>query len=218
MDDDTIPNTDCLEQFIRALKIIDGDISFLASAIYGIDNECMNITKISDYSGKNGILQWHQFINEGIVGIDEATFVSLLINAEATRKIGLPVKDYFIWGDDTEYTLRLTRKYGRAYLVGKSIAIHKRSGSKSLSIFEEENQYRIKLYYYMVRNNYINTKTYYSKKVAIKFYLRWKKITIKLLLSNSKYKFYKIKIINRGLRDAIFKRYNYNDFKNREKT
>lgn len=216
MDDDTIPKEDCLKNFINALSIINGKISFLASAVYGVDNECMNTTGISEFKGKNGILQWHEYIKDGIVGIDVATFVSLLINGDATKKIGLPFKDYFIWGDDTEYTLRLTRKYGRAYLVGKSIAIHKRTGSKSLSIFEETNMNRIKFYYYMVRNNYINTKTYYSKKAKIMFYIKWKKTVVKLLFSNSKFKFYKIKLINKGLRDAIFKKYNYKDFKNRE--
>lgn len=216
MDDDTIPKEDCLKNFIDALSIINGKVSFLASAVYGIDNECMNTTEISEFKGKNGIFQWHEYIKDGIVGIDVATFVSILINGDATKKIGLPYKDYFIWGDDSEYTLRLTRKYGRAYLVGKSIAIHKRTGSKSLSIFEETNMNRIKFYYYMVRNNYINTKTYYSKKAKIMFYIKWKKIVVKLLFSNSKYKFYKIKLINKGLRDAIFKKYNYKDFKNRE--
>ena len=176
----------------------------------------MNDTQISEYKGKNGIAQWHQYVKDGIIGIDVATFVSILINGEATKKIGLPVKDYFIWGDDTEYTLRLSRKYGRGYLVGRSIAIHKRTGSKSLSIFEEENMNRIKFFYYMVRNNYINTRTYYSKYKKINFFIQWKILTIKLFFSNSKYKFKKIRLINKGLRDAILKRYNYKDFDNRE--
>ncbi len=216
MDDDTIPNRDCLEQLVAALDKIKGKVSFLASAVYGLKNDCMNVPTISEYKGENGMLQWHQYAKYGIIGIDIATFVSLLINGQATREVGLPIKDYFIWGDDTEYTLRLTRKFGRAYLVGKSIVIHKRSGSKSLSIYEEENINRIKFYYYMVRNNYINAKEYYSKLKKIRFYLSWKKTTIKLLFSKSKNKFLKIKMINKGLRDAIFKKYDYKSFENRE--
>ena len=218
MDDDTIPNKDCLEKLVESLNIIKGKIGFLASAIYGVDNECMNVAQISEFKGKNGILQWHEYIKDGIVGIDSATFVSILINGDATKKIGLAVKDYFIWGDDTEYTLRVTRKYGRAYLVGKSIAIHKRTGSKSLSIFEETNMNRINFYYYMVRNNFINTKAYYSTKKLVGFYLYWKLITIKLFFSNSSNKFYKIKVINKGLRHAILKKYDYKAFINREKS
>lgn len=216
MDDDTIPDKNCLNEFVKALTIVDNKIGFLASAVYGIDRECMNVPQISEYKGKNGYDQWHQYSKDGIIGIDAATFVSVLINGQATKEIGLPVKDYFIWGDDIEYTLRLTRKYGRGYLVGKSIAIHKRSSAKSLSIFEEENMNRIKFYYYMVRNNYINTKTYYPKNKLIRFYLKWKITTIKLIFSHSKYKFYKIKMINKGLRHAIFRKYDYNAFINRE--
>ena len=216
MDDDTIPKEDSLNEFVNAMNIIDGKVSFLASAIYGIDNECMNVPKVSEYKGKNGYDQWHQYAKDGIIGIDNATFVSILINGEATKKIGLPVKDYFIWGDDIEYTLRLSTKYARAYMVGKSIAIHKRIGAKSLSIFDEENKNRINFYYYMVRNNYINTKTYYPKNRIIKFYIKWKLTTFKLLFSHTKYKFLKIKMINKGLRHAILKKYNYKAFKNRE--
>lgn len=216
MDDDTIPSETCLEELIKSLDIINGKIGFLASTVYGVDNECMNVPQISDYKGKNGYVQWQQYAKYGIIGIDVATFVSILVNGKATKKIGLPFKDYFIWGDDTEYTLRLSQKYGRGYAIGKSIAIHKRTGSKSLSIYEETNMDRIKFYYYMVRNNYINMKTYYSRKKLIRFYLSWKFKTIKLFFSNSEHKFYKIKMINKGLRHAMFKKYDYKAFINRE--
>ena len=43
----------------------------------------------------------------------------------------------------------------------------------------------------MVRNNYINTKTYYPKNRIIKFYIKWKLTTFKLLFSHTKYKFLK---------------------------
>ena len=32
----------------------------------------------------------------------------------------------FYLGDDSEYTQRIIRDYGPAYMVGKSLAIHKR--------------------------------------------------------------------------------------------
>ena len=37
-----------------------------------------------------------------------ATFVSLFIKAETIRKVGLPIKDFFIWSDDLEYTRRIS--------------------------------------------------------------------------------------------------------------
>lgn len=125
MDDDTIPKSDCLEKLINAKNVISEKISYLASSIYGMNNEFMNVPNINTDKSESGYPNWYKYLSSGIVRIKEATFVSLLINNEAVKKIGLPMRDYFIWGDDTEYTLRLTKYYGNAYLVGNSIAIHK---------------------------------------------------------------------------------------------
>lgn len=92
----------------------------------------------------------------------DATFVSLLIRKDAVLRCGLPCKDYFIWGDDGEYTLRLTHFYGPAYMVGKSIAIHKRMGAKKLDLSNFQDENRIKMYHYYVRNNIVN-QLYYKK-------------------------------------------------------
>lgn len=94
--------------------------------------------------------------------IADATFVSLLIRKDAVLRCGLPCKDYFIWGDDGEYTLRLTHFYGPAYMVGKSIAIHKRMGAKKLDLSNFQDENRIKMYHYYVRNNIVN-QLYYKK-------------------------------------------------------
>ena len=74
------------------------------------------------------------------------------------------------------------------------------------------------MYYYMVRNNYINTKTYYSKIRVIKFVLIFYIQIFKILFSNSKHKFLKIKTIIRGLIHAQFRKYDYKAFKNRLKS
>ncbi|MGN6332338.1 MAG: glycosyltransferase [Motilibacteraceae bacterium] len=43
------------------------------------------------------------------VPIRSASFVSVLVDADALRAAGLPVADYFLWNDDFELTLRLLR-------------------------------------------------------------------------------------------------------------
>ena len=65
-------------------------------------------------------------------------------------------------GDDTEYTLRLTKYYGPAYFVGKSKILHKRFNAKSLSIINEANSDRLKLYNNYYRNNLLNFREYFS--------------------------------------------------------
>ena len=174
MDDDTIPTKTCLENLLDAEEIVrkkpsdacpDSAVnpSFFASAIYGPDNEFMNLPVISKKPSANGYAYWYQFLKDGLVSIQSATFVSILVNKNAILRCGLPCKDYFIWGDDTEYTTRLTKYYGDAYMVGNSVAIHKRIGAKELSIFNEENPQRLKMFHYFFRNASINRQYYENK-------------------------------------------------------
>lgn len=41
---------------------------------------------------------------------DFASFCGLVVSNEIIRKIGLPEKDYFIWYDDTEYSIRIRKE------------------------------------------------------------------------------------------------------------
>ena len=216
MDDDTIPKENCLENLMEATDKIEGKISYLASSIYGENGEFMNVPSINIEKTENGYPNWYKYLEKGMVRIKEATFVSLLINNQAVRSIGYPVKDYFIWGDDTEYTLRLNKYYGSSYMVGGSIAIHKRKISKNLTIYEEDNVNRINFYYYKIRNNLINIKTYYNTKKMIKFFIANQINSIKVLLKpNCKLRLKKFYIIHKGLLAFLFKRYDYYAFKNR---
>ena len=174
----------------------------------------MNVPTVNIDLSENGYADWYRYLSYGMIKIKEATFVSLLINGEALKEVGLPCKDYFIWGDDTEYTLRLNKYFGNAYMVGNSEVIHKRKGGKALTIIEEENKSRINMYFYMTRNNYINIREYKSKKQLFKFIVNNLNI-FKILFSKTKYKFLKIRVILKGLFSGIFKRYNYKAFKDR---
>ena len=209
MDDDTIPNEVCLEKLMLGKSTIEscGDknksefsnkISFLASAVYGAEGEFMNVPVISDRPSVNGYPYWYANLSRGIVNISMATFVSILVNKHAINQCGLPCKDYFIWGDDSEYTRRLTTFYGDAYFIGDSIAVHKRIGAKSLSIDNEENMNRIGMFHYYYRNNFINEKYYKSNKY-ISFF--------KFLYGNVKALRYRGTKINRCRRKAILKGY-----------
>lgn len=214
MDDDTIPNGNSLEELVKAKEVVKEKVGFFASSVYGLNGECMNVPTVNIDLSENGYADWYRYLSYGMIKIKEATFVSLLINGEALKEVGLPCKDYFIWGDDTEYTLRLNKYFGNAYMVGNSEVIHKRKGGKALTIIEEENKSRINMYFYMTRNNYINIREYKSKKQLFKFIVNNLNI-FKILFSKTKYKFLKIRVILKGLFSGIFKRYNYKAFKDR---
>lgn len=215
MDDDTIPKENSLEELIKAIDIVNDKVSFFASSVFSVNDETMNVPLINTDLGNNGYQDWCKYLKDGIVKINQATFVSLLINGEAMKKIGLPCKDYFIWGDDIEYTLRLNKYYGQAYMVGKSQVIHKRKGGQALSLKDEENINRIKNYAYSTRNNYINILEYGGKAKALKYILSCHFNALRIFFSKCKYKYLKIKIMLKGLYIAVFRKYDYKQFKNR---
>lgn len=55
---------------------------------------------------------------------DVSTFCGLVINREIIKRVGLPKDEYFIWLDDTEYSLRL-RKYSWIINVNDAVLNHK---------------------------------------------------------------------------------------------
>jgi rhamnopyranosyl-N-acetylglucosaminyl-diphospho-decaprenol beta-1,3/1,4-galactofuranosyltransferase len=59
----------------------------------------------------------------GLLSVRYATFVSLAIRREAIDRFGLPLPEYFIWGDDVEFTARVLRDE-RGYLVPDSRVYH----------------------------------------------------------------------------------------------
>lgn len=105
--------------------------------------------------GASGYAQWDEFLTEGLVRISKATFVSILVSEGAVRSCGLPWHGFFIWGDDSEYTHRIVKGFGPAYYVAKSLAIHKRKASGGISIAAETNPGRLRMLWYLYRNQIV---------------------------------------------------------------
>jgi GT2 family glycosyltransferase len=53
-----------------------------------------------------------------------ATFVSLLVHRRAIDRHQLPLKHYFLWSDDIEYTSRVVLGGERAWFVPSSVVLH----------------------------------------------------------------------------------------------
>jgi len=215
MDDDTIPVDNCLEELIQPINYIEEDVSFLASSVFGPNGEPMNVPGINMKNSNNGYPNWYKYLDKGVVKINRATFVSVLIKKESIEQVGLPMKNFFIWGDDTEYTLRLNKYFGRGFFVGKSKVIHKRANVKSLSIEQENNMNRVKMYYYMVRNELIYNKEYYGFWNMIMRIFKWQKKSFKIITKKGKLRKKKFMVIHKALLAYIFRRYDAKAFKNR---
>ncbi|SFC98309.1 glycosyltransferase family 2 protein [Butyrivibrio sp. YAB3001] len=213
MDDDVIPDETCLEELLNADKLVKEDVSFYASSIRNADGMAMNVPKL-DRRQFTKYTDWYQYLDEGIVNIVKATFVSLLINRKAIDKCGLPWAPFFIWGDDSEYTQRIIRDYGPAFMVGKSKAIHLRGSAEELSIVKETNVNRIPLYFYLYRNNLIGFWEY--ENALYKFLCMGKLFWDALgVLIKGKYKTKKIKAIFGAFFSFVFGTYGKESFRAR---
>lgn len=125
MDDDAYPRKDCLE---KLLESADGlfNIGYLAPLIYGIDlNEYQwyhhKLIRGRTYQNLPLTIQYEKLAD--ISHIDANAFVGPLISAKAVERVGVADGSMFIYGDDTEYTFRITRQL-EGYLVKKAIIDH----------------------------------------------------------------------------------------------
>ena len=151
MDDDVVPRHDALEALNRAASRV-GTFGFLASRAIGVSGQSLNLPRLSRLLSAEGAPLWPQKAGQGLLRVDVASFVSLLIPAVNVREFGLPIADMFIWGDDTEYTRRLSNARP-CYWVLDSEVLHKRANQSHLSISRETDARRIAMFWYYYRNN-----------------------------------------------------------------
>lgn len=123
MDDDCVPELNCLENLVITQdKLHENNtqkVGFLASRVIWKDGSpcLMNIPVPHAL--------WIEPYGEDlkISRISSSSFVSMLLSREAVYQYGLPVKEFFIWFDDVEYSKRISA-YMQCYLVHNSVAVH----------------------------------------------------------------------------------------------
>ncbi|MCQ2530052.1 MAG: glycosyltransferase [Lachnospiraceae bacterium] len=162
MDDDAIAQADALAELLKGDSRLGGpaNYGFLSSIVYWTDGSLctMNTQRTpSHYLREEEVVPAKEaFANnsgtEGLIPIETATFVSLLIPASTILKVGLPIREFFIWSDDIEYTVRTTiQNKLPAYIVPTSSIIHKTKNNAGSDIVMDDAE-RIDRYRYAVRN------------------------------------------------------------------
>lgn len=155
MDDDTIVNEDTLQKLVDTANSVQDKFGWLSSlALWTDGKECvMNYHEVA--------MDWNREkknILNGRLLCQAATFVSLFLNRKAIQEQGLPIKEYFIWGDDTEYTKRISREYP-CYLVLPSQVTHKMKNNEgTTNLWEIEDVDRIERSFYSIRNDFCTFK------------------------------------------------------------
>lgn len=163
MDDDCIVHKDSLKKLLEAKEKVKR-FGFLASRVLWKDGSLHAMNKIEPKKKE---------AYKHIYPIDQATFVSLLFSRETVLKCGLPIKDFFIWGDDIEYTRRIAVRYGiPSYYVYDSVVMHmtKTNIGSKIAFDDHNNLSRYRYAYrnenYLYRNEGLIGIMYYHAKCA----------------------------------------------------
>ena len=191
MDDDTIPAENALEKLLQSAENQKSAWGWLAGKVLWKDDSIclMNLQRPTPFTK---ISSWEK----SPIPCQMASFVSLLLNTEAVKTCGLPVKDFFIWGDDWEYTRRISRKYP-CFTIPESVAIHQMAENTPNNLANVKAE-RIDRFFYLYRNEWCTFRRefplgwfYYSAKCTWNFW--------KILLFAPSQKLRRCKILVTGM-------------------
>lgn len=125
MDDDAFPREDCLEKLLKFKDV--NNLGCLSPMIYGVE-----LKEYQYYHPKNAskFLNSNIAVTTDIKELSEITpieinaFVGPLVKLSVVKKIGVPDGKLFIYGDDREYTYRITRSF-KMFLVRDAVINHR---------------------------------------------------------------------------------------------
>ena len=105
MDDDTIAEPDALKYLVDFITEND-HVGFVNSVVRWGSRDghpsWMNVPAPRAFTW-----QYHMHQENPGIEVVNSTFVSVLFSRKTVAMVGLPQKEYFIWGDDMEYTNRI---------------------------------------------------------------------------------------------------------------
>lgn len=197
MDDDAIATSNALLELVEATKVIKKDWGFICSKVISDDGIFMSGPILSNKKNISGYSNWAEYGEFGLIGVDKCSFVSFFTKKEHVINLGLPVKEMFIWGDDTEYSWRMSNKLD-CYIACKSMVYHKRMDATSLNIVSEQNTVRLSWYFYLYRNTFYNIKTHGRKLKLLTFTMRCFLDVLKVLFNSKDRKVKRVSLILKG--------------------
>lgn len=204
MDDDVIPRPDALQRLEEAEELLESegiDRAFLLSKAVTERGSVTNTPAVSSLSNRIGYQSWPQVLEHGLVPVRRATFVSILLHRSTLERHGLPISAMFIWGEDTEFTMRVTRdKPG--FMVGKSQVMHLRQESGPISILTNNCPGRLGLYRHHIRNKIFIARKYrhYQKYLVLQELFKITGLFFKLI---GRREFKKAGIVLQGMIESI---------------
>ena len=202
MDDDVIPEPDALEQLLEAdqrLAEHKQPRSFLLSRAFTEAGLLTNVPRIDERTNAIDYENWPALLHLGVVPVRPATYVSILVPRETLAQHGVPLAPMFMWGDDTEFTLRISQNTP-GYLVVASKVLHLRRVSGAIDILREPDPSRIALHRHLVRNEIFVARQYFRKRRVLGLLSSRLSLVAAMLLRGQ---FAKSRIILSGLVESV---------------
>jgi GT2 family glycosyltransferase len=150
MDDDTIPTHNALENLIRKTDVAP-NIGFLSSKVLWINGAVHLMNMVCPVPFVRNI-PFNEYSSKSLYLIPSGSFVSFLVNNCVVEKVGLPIKEFFIWLDDIEYSRRIIENGYIGGYVDDSIVVHKTPYNYSVSLASASLDIKWK-FYYGIRNS-----------------------------------------------------------------
>ncbi|MFC5338909.1 glycosyltransferase family 2 protein [Leucobacter denitrificans] len=143
MDDDGYPEPDALAKLdaglTEASAALGAQVPFACSMVTFTDGE------ICEMNNPVPTWDWGRLLVKGQrnVLVSQCSFVSVLIPRWVIAMHGLPYKEYFIWFDDAEYTIRISRETPGIQVLD-SVTVHDMGENKGVNwgMVDEKNAWK----------------------------------------------------------------------------
>jgi rhamnopyranosyl-N-acetylglucosaminyl-diphospho-decaprenol beta-1,3/1,4-galactofuranosyltransferase len=139
MDDDTICMPQALEKLLYGAQQLDAvKVGFVCSKCVWTDGRphYMNLVDIKPFF--NNDLPFNLYDEHQLLLTEGCSFVSVLVNTKAVLELGLPYKEFYIWGDDQEYTHRITKAGYLGLYCADSIAVHETPSNYRAYVYNDD--------------------------------------------------------------------------------
>ncbi|WP_407290789.1 dTDP-4-dehydrorhamnose reductase [Stutzerimonas zhaodongensis] len=202
MDDDVIPEPDALEQLMQGgerLAERKQPYAYLLSMAYTESGLLTNVPRVDERTNSIDYENWPALLDIGVIPVRPATYVSILVPRSSLAQHGLPLAPMFMWGDDTEFTMRISQNVP-GYLVAASKVLHLRRVSGAIDILREPDPARIALHRHLVRNEIFVARKYFRKRRVLGLFASRLSLIAAMLVRGQ---FAKARIIAAGLMESF---------------
>jgi len=206
MDDDAFAEDKCLEELMAAGRRLNHNFGFLSSAVIWTDGTLCRMNWQRKYDLPKDRNLHHlcdSDLSADMIRIQSSTFVSALFPVSVIKKAGLPIKEFFIWCDDIEYTRRIALKHSLpCYVIPASRIVHHIKNNEGTNLATDDAD-RIPRYNYAFRNE-----NYMYRQYGIKGFCYYLIVivynTFKVLTRSPDRKLARLKVIYKNLFTGLF--------------